>query len=114
MSESSTPRISLSPERYLGSARSERFASNEPLKLGEQIYLLPPVIPVNKVGFEGNKVFLVMQPKVSGEKVKILLNGNVVSSENAGKSVKDGFVTVTMPDLYELIYLKENNGEYIL
>lgn len=128
---------SRTPETYLGLARSERFASIESLEVGEKNYTFPPSIALHTVAyqgrwnvtsefsaatkgsrlqmrFEGNKVFLVIHPKNPGEKVKVLLDGTVVSAQNAGKDVKDGFVTVTMPDLYELIDLKGNTSEHIL
>lgn len=120
------------PELYLGYDRAEFLASSErviPDKSSN--YSKPAFFPENSFAFEGEfmvgrqyvspslgtklylnfearEVFLVMRLKNSGQaRVRVLLDGKVVSAGTAGEDVKEGAVTVTSDRLYRLIRLPE-------
>jgi len=132
-----TPTSQLSPETYIGLKRMERFASAEEPKLGTSTYSVSGLIPLSYFAFNGkwdiqeeysssfsnsslsfhfvsNKVFLVMHPSNNPGKLKVFLDGKIVSIENAGLDVKNGEIIVDEPRLYELIDLKGNAGEHTL
>jgi cytochrome c biogenesis protein CcdA/thiol-disulfide isomerase/thioredoxin len=120
-----------SPESYLGYERIEYLSSPEEInKDTEQTFTSPESLPVNTFSYQGKwtissqtampgasallrfnfsakNVYLVMNPKngITG-RVKIYLDDKVIT-DNAGKDVTDGIVTVDTDRLYELIDLKE-------
>lgn len=122
------------PETYIGYKRSESFASFADLHRDMKYnYQLPKSIPQDYFGLSGywtiggeqaqafadstlqlsftaKNVYLVMRPqnKVSG-KVKVSLDGNVISNEDAGEDVKNGIVTIDSDRLYKLV--KFNSSE---
>ena len=126
----------LTPETYLGLLRAERFHSTEEMEPGINNYSYSKVLNTNEFAFSGswnvkdeysesvsdaalhmrfdaNKVFLVMHPTDTDQKVAVYLDNKLVDAE-AGKDVVDGYVYVTEPRLYELIDLKGNVGTHIL
>jgi len=93
-----TPRYALTPETYLGSKRIERLASPEDFEKGSQAFTLPTEISLNHFAYQGtwnvqeqfaksgpgaalelkfqaDKVFLVIGPAHTGDKVKVLMDG---------------------------------------
>lgn len=121
---------SFTPETYLGYGRIEGFASLESIAPNRfSNYSYPDSLTSNTFAFNGSwnmmqetseasigagltmnfrskDVYLVMKP-VDGvsRKVKILLDGKEISSENAGEDVVNGYVTVDSDRLYKLISL---------
>jgi len=122
------------PETYIGYKRSESFVSFADLHRDmNYTYKLPNSVPQDYFGLSGNwtiggdqakagegstlvlsfqakNVYLVMRPqnKLLG-KVKVYLDGNMISDEDAGEDVKDGVVTVDSDRLYKLV--KFNTSE---
>lgn len=132
-----TPREQMSPETYLGYSRMERFVSLENVTGGTQNFTLPLSLPVHYFGFGGewivekqfttskknsvlefmfssNKVFLVITPKTPEDIIKVLIDGKKADDSNKGIDVKDGFVTLDQPRLYNLIDLKEKKNSHLL
>jgi thiol-disulfide isomerase/thioredoxin len=121
----------LSPETYLGLSRLERFASKpSPTSPGEYKFEIYDQIPLHAFGYQGGwnlesesaqageqaalemefrakQVFLVLTPASKSDVVTVMLDGQVVSTQQAGKDVTNGQVTVDEPRLYELILLDE-------
>jgi cytochrome c biogenesis protein CcdA/thiol-disulfide isomerase/thioredoxin len=132
-----TPEYSLTPETYLGKARMERFASNEPAVGGKQSFTLPASIPRDYFAFDGvwdvaeeaataqkgsgleinfraDKVFLVISPSAKGDQIKLFLDGKPVDTAAAGADVKDGLLFLDGQRLYNLIDLKGKIGSHLL
>jgi len=134
-----TPRVRNSPETYLGSLRMQYYFPNgridrgsyKNLKTTNNIsvnsftlggdwtvmdeYSTSDSNAVLEYNFQADKVFLVMRPQNGLEgKVRVLLDGKVVDSSNAGKDVINGFIPITSDRLYELINLKGNRGTHLL
>ncbi len=120
-----TPQSRISPETYVGSARMERFASNERVSGGKQKFTIQKSLPLHYFGLEGlwnvtpeyaaatknatlqfhfsaSRVYLVMHPAKSGDKVKIYIDNKQISSSQSGKDVVDGIVTLDTERLYDL------------
>lgn len=136
--EDNTPRIRTTPELYLGYQRMEYYFPTAKAKLGVNTYEHPEQRPVNsfslggtweieneyskavedaslELRFRANKVFLVLKPGEASGNVRVLLDGNVVNSENAGSDVEEGIVNVTQDELYSLIDLgDEEIKEHLL
>lgn len=125
------------PETYVGTMRLERFASNEGANGGQQTFTLPDSIPQHDFGYAGtwnvqdeygesvknsvlelnfiaNKVFLVITPHSSIDKIIIFLDGKVIGEKQAGADVKDGFVVLDGARLYNLVNLTNDNTNHIL
>lgn len=124
------------PELYLGYSRIDGLISPERLVRSQPSgYTIPTTIPLNSfayggtwtVGdeyampargaklvlhFDATEVFLVMRPKNGSGKVRVALDGKIVSSQ-AGADVKDGAVIVESDRLYKLIKLS-SPGAHIL
>jgi thiol-disulfide isomerase/thioredoxin len=122
------------PETYIGYKRSNSFVSFADLHRDMKYrYTLPKTIPLDYFGlsgdwiigaeqaksftsanlqlsFQAKDVYLVMKPqnKAAG-KVKVYLDGDIISNEDAGEDVKDGVVTVYSDRLYKLV--KFNSSE---
>jgi cytochrome c biogenesis protein CcdA/thiol-disulfide isomerase/thioredoxin len=140
-----TPKERLSPETYLGSKRMEYLYPNGHISNGKYRLVLSDNIPVNSFSLGGewqvtdeysrnlvtpkpileyrfyaNKVFLVLKPgfgtPVTGGKVKVFLDGELVNETNAGidVDVEKGIVLVNKDNLYNLIDLKGKPGEHLL
>ena len=127
------------PETYLGSGRLERLVSPERITGAPQTLSVPEKIPLDSFGyggvwrvegeravsgdgarlklhFQGEKVFLVMAPEISGESktVTVLLDGQPIALTVAGKDLSNGQVTVDQDRLYELVDLQGQGGEHFL
>lgn len=124
-----TPRTSQTPETYLGEQRIERFASNESIKEGKGTYTLPEALSLHYFAYEGlwnvqreyaeagknaalelrflgPKANLVIVPKTSVDKVRVIIDG-----------VDKGYVPFDSQnpnDVYTLIDLKGKSGEHLL
>lgn len=132
-----TPQYRISPETYVGSARMERFASNERVIGGKQQFSSQISIPLHYFAFNGiwdvqgeyakasknatmqfhfsaSHVYLVMHPAKIGDKVRIYIDEKPVSPELSGKDVKDGVVTLDMERLYDLIDTKGKPQDHTL
>ncbi|MBI2641213.1 cytochrome c biogenesis protein DipZ, partial [Candidatus Roizmanbacteria bacterium] len=122
-----TPRIRLTPETYLGTLRMERLSSSSPPPLHyfaldknwktEKEYSSSGKNSALELSFYANQVHLVIVPKTVTDRVKVILDGEGVDSENAGKDVVDGYIQFDEEhpnNLYTLIDLKSNPGEHTL
>lgn len=131
-----TPNAPQTPETYLGYARMDRFASYEPIKTGKSIYSMPVVIPENTVAYSGeweitdesakskkgklklnfhaSKVFLVITPHSTDDRIEVYLDGKVISNDMTGIDVKDGFVKLDVPRLYELVNISGERDDHVL
>jgi cytochrome c biogenesis protein CcdA/thiol-disulfide isomerase/thioredoxin len=127
----------ITPETYLGLKRLDRFASNEQAAQGEHVYTLVDNIPLHDFGYLGtwnlsdefgecaldcslslnfnaSKVYLVITPQNSGEKVEVNLDGNKVGKDLQGADVRDGVVNLDSSRLYNLIDLGSEPKKHIL
>lgn len=126
------------PETYLGSDRGERLASLEVSSGKMQSYTLPASLRQDEYAFSGNwaieneraitgtparldlrfqgeKVFLVMSPTAGDARTaQVFLDGQLVGGGQAGKDVKNGFVSVDSDRLYELIDLRGESADHML
>jgi cytochrome c biogenesis protein CcdA/thiol-disulfide isomerase/thioredoxin len=113
------------PETYLGAARAERF-TNAMLSPGPHDFTAPKSLPANEFAYHGKwrisldsatagagasldlnfgarRVYLVLGSPGRDRKVRVLLDGQPVSSADAGTDVHGGAVTVTGQRLYNLV-----------
>jgi len=132
-----TPQYDRTPETYLGKARIERFASNEQIREGEQIYTHPAVLARDHFAFEGawditdesakskkgsalvlhfkaGKVFLVIGPGVRGNQIKVFVDGKPINESIAGADVKNGKIILDEERLYNLVDLKGKVEDHLL
>lgn len=123
------------PETYLGAARAERF-TNSMLSPGSHDFTAPKALPANEFVYHGKwritlesataeagasldlnfgarRVYLVLGSPGHDRRVKVLLDGQPISSADAGTDVHDGAVTVTGQRLYNLVDLPEV-GHHVL
>jgi hypothetical protein len=123
------------PETYLGAARAERF-TNAMLSPGSHDFTAPKSLPANEFAYRGRwrvaldsatagegasldlnfgarRVYLVLGSPGRDRKVRVLLDGQPISSTDAGSDVHDGVVTVTGQRLYNLVNLPEV-GHHVL
>ena len=123
------------PETYLGAARAERF-TNSMLSPGSHDFTAPKALPANEFAYHGKwritlesatagagasldlnfgarRVYLVLGSPGRDRKVKVLLDGQPISSADAGTDVHDGAVTVTGQRLYNLVDLPKV-GHHVL
>jgi len=118
------------PETYLGISRMTGLASPERATSGSNRYSLPKSLPVNNFAFVGKwnlssesakveetgsgllinfiakDVYLVITPKTLKDKIAVFINDEIVT-ENAGKDVENGYVTIDEPRLYHLVSFNE-------
>lgn len=132
-----TPHGFLSPETYMGSARMQYYFPSGNTGNGTQTFTLSnPALNSFSLGgtwtiqdeeaitgtdavltynFTANKVFLVLRPSITKPtQVRILLDGKVVDTTNAGQDVQKGIVTVDTDRLYNLIDLHGKQGAHFL
>ncbi len=135
--EDTTPKMSITPETYLGMARMDRFASKEKPKVGVQTFTLPGELPqhhfayggkwglqmehassfkgsVMEMDFYAGKVFLVMHPKGKCDEVKVSIDDKPLDESSRGKDVKDSVIEIDEPRMYHVIDLKGKAGEHML
>lgn len=136
-----TPRGNQSPETYLGSKRMLFFQPDGKLPNGAKQFTLEKSLKKDRFSlggtwtildeqsvsgsnavleyrFIGKSVFLVMAPpRGDVGKVRVFMDGELVSEENAGTDVNvsetDSFVRIDSERLYELIEL-DSSGEHVL
>ncbi len=120
---------SLSPETYLGSERMLYFHPNGNVSNGEYAFTLEKSIPRNKFtlggkwivsneysesssgsileyNFNAKKVFLVMRStNEAPKKVRVYIDGNLISNDQSGIDVINGITTVNSDRLYDLVNL---------
>lgn len=125
-----TPTKQISPETYLGSNRMSYLEPNGKVESGSYRFTLSKNTSLNHFSFGGewdvsseysssrigsiieynfkaSKVFLVMRPNDNKKKqVKVFFDGKLIT-ENSGKDVENGIVTIDSDRLYDLINLKE-------
>jgi cytochrome c biogenesis protein CcdA/thiol-disulfide isomerase/thioredoxin len=116
------------PESYLGAARADRFL-NGPIVPGIHSYRPPEQFAYDSLAYEGTwrigedsatsvndaslhlvfgarRVFLVLGAEDGkAHTVRVLLDGEPISNEVAGRHVRDGRVTVRAQRLYRLVEL---------
>lgn len=104
-----------SPETYLGFSRRDRLiTSGRPLQLNEwnlegkwgvqsERITLKEGSGKIRFRFKARKVNLVMHPGAAPGKALIRLDGQPVSPQKAGRDVKDSFVNIAEPRLYEIV-----------
>ncbi len=135
--EDTTPKYTRTPETYLGTRRIERFASNEKILGGTQMFSRPAVIPSNhfaykgtwnisgeaataskgavlEINFQADKVFLVIGPRAAGDQIKLFIDGKLVDESNGGADVKAGGVILEGERLYHLVDLKGKVTTHLL
>lgn len=133
----STPATRNSPETYLGSARMQYYYPSGSLSNGTKNLELEenPTIHSFSLGggweiseefsksqsnstltyhFYADKVFLVMKPEKVNSKIKIFLDGKLISDENSGNDVTDGTVTINTDRLYNLVDLESGPETHVL
>jgi cytochrome c biogenesis protein CcdA/thiol-disulfide isomerase/thioredoxin len=119
------------PETYLGSARTENFASSQTIQQNQPArYSFPATLSSNawalngfwrfdpqfirsgvgptglRLHFKAKKVFLVLgREGKQPVKITVLLNGQAVTASQAGHDVKNGLLIVDRHALYELLSL---------
>ncbi len=123
------PSNNITPETYLGYERIDRF---EPSPIPKGLHTFPNFkgrLPRDQFAYSGRwnilseraiavrdaridgkvrarKVFLVMSSRGKRSRtVQVLLDGKPISAASSGEDVKDGKVTVTHQQLYELVSL---------
>lgn len=132
-----TPKDRISPETYLNSQRMEfYYPTGNTGNVNKNFTVDNPTLNSFSLGgnwtissenavagenavlvynFTADKVFLVLRPPTTGKgTIKVLLDGKVVTSENAGADVQSGIVTVDTDRLYNLIDLKNKPGQHVL
>jgi cytochrome c biogenesis protein CcdA/thiol-disulfide isomerase/thioredoxin len=123
------------PETYLGAARAERF-TNSMLSPGSHDFTAPRSLPANEFAYHGRwdialdsasaeagasldlnfgarRVYLVLGSPGHDRRMKVLLDGQPISSADAGSDVHGGAVTVTGQRLYNLVDLPQV-GHHVL
>jgi len=114
------------PETYLGAARAERF-TNPMLSPGSHDFTAPSSLPANEFAYHGpwrisldsataeggsldlnfgaRRVYLVLGSPGRSRTMRVLLDGQPISSSAAGSDVHNGTVTITAQRLYNLVDL---------
>ena len=114
------------PETYLGAARAERF-TNPMLSPGAHVFAAPASLPADEFAYHGRwrisldsarakggsldlnfgarRVYLVLGSPGHGRKMRVLLDGQPISSADAGSDVHGGTVTISAQRLYNLVDL---------
>lgn len=114
------------PETYLGAARAERF-TNPMLSPGSHDITAPASLPANEFAYHGRwrirldsataeggsldlnfgarRVYLVLGSPGRPRTMRVLLDGQPISSADAGSDVRGGVVRITSQRLYNLVDL---------
>jgi cytochrome c biogenesis protein CcdA/thiol-disulfide isomerase/thioredoxin len=123
------------PETYLGAARAERF-TNAMLSPGSHDFTAPKSLPPNEFAYQGRwnialdsataeagasldldfgarRVYLVLGSPGHDRRLRVLLDGQPISSVDAGSDVHAGAVTVSGQRLYNLVDLPKV-GHHVL
>lgn len=126
------------PEVYLGGDRMEHLYPQGSTRRGKQDFTLVKNIPQNnfslggvwtidgeysvtgknaalELNFVAKKVFVVLRPGINKTAtVKVSVQGKTPDGTNAGNDVKNGIITVDSDRLYEIVDLKNGQGNHIL
>lgn len=131
------PQYNITPETYLGKARMERFASNEQVVSGRQVFTHASNIAQDHFAYEGvweiseeaatagkdsaleinfraDKVFLVISPHAQRDQIKLLIDGKPVDDSIAGVDVSNSQIILDTERLYSLIDLKGKVESHLL
>jgi cytochrome c biogenesis protein CcdA/thiol-disulfide isomerase/thioredoxin len=122
------------PETYLGAARAERFTNAE-LSPGLHDFTAPAGLPANEFAYHGKwrialdsataaggsldlnfgarRVYLVLGSPGHPRQVRVKLDGQPISSVDAGSDVHGGVVTVDSQRLYNLVDLPAVAGHVL-
>ncbi len=122
------------PETYLGAARAERFTNAE-LSPGLHDFSAPASLPANEFAYHGKwrialdsataaggsldlnfgarRVYLVLGSPGHPRQVRVRLDGNPISSAEAGSDVHGGVVNVDSQRLYNLVDLPAVAGHVL-
>jgi cytochrome c biogenesis protein CcdA/thiol-disulfide isomerase/thioredoxin len=122
------------PETYLGAARAERFTNAE-LSPGLHDFSAPASLPANEFAYHGKwrialdsataaggsldlnfgarRVYLVLGSPGHPRQVRVRLDGNPISSADAGSDVHGGVVNVDSQRLYNLVDLPAVAGHVL-
>jgi cytochrome c biogenesis protein CcdA/thiol-disulfide isomerase/thioredoxin len=122
------------PETYLGAARAERFTNAE-LSPGLHDFTAPAGLPTNEFAYHGKwrialdsataaggsldlnfgarRVYLVLGSPGHPRQVRVKLDGQPISSADAGSDVHGGVVTVDSQRLYNLVDLPAVAGHVL-
>jgi cytochrome c biogenesis protein CcdA/thiol-disulfide isomerase/thioredoxin len=133
-----TPKNYTSPETYLGSSRMQYYFPDGSLGNGTQTFSLADnpsrdsfsyggtwtitneyaTAGINATldyNFTASKVYIILNPGNSNTvRVKVYLDGNVISPSQAGTDVKDGIITVDSDRLYNVVDLQGKTENHIL
>jgi len=132
-----TPTSRNSPEAYLGSKRMNLYYPSKNLSNGKFKFTLAqnPTLNSFSLGgdweisdefskslddsilvhnFSGDKVFLVLNPENKNSRIKIYIDGSVISPEDSGIDVENGIINLDSDRLYNLVDLKNGPGIHIL
>ena len=134
-----TPEGEQSPETYLGAERMKYFYPTGSLSTGQRKFSFSKTLHLNSFNLSGEwnirsedavagrdaelqynfyaeKVYLVLHPGIAKlpQKIKILLDGRIISSSDAGKDVQNGVVTLDSDRLYDLVNLHGKAGAHVL
>lgn len=132
-----TPKDQLSPESYLGSKRMLYLSGVGAVGNGKKNFNLDNNLQINTFSFGGNwdieeefavsgsnavldysflanKVYLVLSPNNKGDKIKVLLDGKIISDSFAGKDVKNGYIILDEQRLYEIVNTKGKLSNHLL
>ncbi len=124
------------PETYLGSARMERYAGDQ-VNGGIQTFTLSTGLPesnfsyggtwdvqseyaesLNKASLEfnvnANNVFLVITPTSKADRIKVLLDRQVIRPQFSGKDVKGGYILIDVARLYHLVSVPNDKKTHLL
>ncbi|MBI2621206.1 MAG: cytochrome c biogenesis protein DipZ [Candidatus Levybacteria bacterium] len=132
-----TPRMRLSPETYLGSARMQYYYPSGTLSNGKSNFKLeenpspnsfslggeweisdeysgPSKNSTLTINFYADKVFLVLKPQSSNSATRIYIDGKLVDSNNQGTDVKNGIMNIDSDRLYNLVDLQNGPETHTL
>ena len=112
-----TPKLRVSPETYLGSARS-RYSPDVNIDSSWKTlpeYAISAEKSVITYNFLASKVYITLRPGESKTNtVKVFLDDKLIDSKFAGTDVKNGVVVVDSDRLYNLVDLKDKTETHTL
>ncbi len=118
-----TPSGSITPETYVGGNRADRQTqSNSPplhyFSLVGKWDVQPEFAKASKgaqllLHFSAQHVYFVIHPGKAGDTIKVFLDDKPIGSDQAGKDVINGVVTLDTDRLYDLVNLKSQE-EHLL
>lgn len=122
-----TPNQNQSPETYLGTDRRANYragATVDELKtdqwtltgkwVEDKQFITSAANNTLSFRFTGQNVYLVLNPPAESGQVKILLDGQPITTDYAGNDVKEGNVVVDTDRLYNLVHNTKDNDTHVL